>query len=164
MHWLEKMASSWEYVNKSFGLQNKTRYIFIYFYIFWQTEWLKVSATGCWIMLANRSFIYFLVLNSFPQTYCCNSQVADCACSATALLCGVKANNGTIGVTCCVNYGNCTAMNNVSSHASSILKWSQVRIFISNTGIFQNFKISIYPIWNLDSHIDRQIVAELVRE
>lgn len=32
------------------------------------------------------------------QTYCVDTQVADSACSATAYLCGVKANMGTMGV------------------------------------------------------------------
>ena len=81
------------------------------------------------LILVNRSFIDFLALNSFPQTYCVDSQVADSACSATAYLDGVKSNIATAGVTGRVKLDDCAAMNNVSNHVSSILKWSQVKVF-----------------------------------
>jgi alkaline phosphatase len=61
----------------------------------------------------------------FSKTYCTDSQVADSACSATAYLCGVKANSGTIGVTSDVLRGNCTAQQNVNNHVKSILALAQ---------------------------------------
>lgn len=60
------------------------------------------------------------------QTYCVDAQVADSACSATAYLAGVKTNDGCIGVTAAVKYGNCSAMNDENNHVSSILSWAQV--------------------------------------
>ncbi|XP_068083960.1 membrane-bound alkaline phosphatase-like [Anabrus simplex] len=61
----------------------------------------------------------------FSKTYCVNSQVADSACTATAYLCGVKGNIGTIGVTAAVSRGSCEGMRNQSNHVSSLLKWAQ---------------------------------------
>lgn len=43
------------------------------------------------------------------QTYCVDTQVADSACTATAYLCGVKNNMGTLGVTAAVGKGDCEA-------------------------------------------------------
>lgn len=53
-------------------------------------------------------------------------QVPDSACTATAYLCGVKANEGTIGVTGDVELGNCEASTNTSNHVYSIARWSQL--------------------------------------
>ncbi|KAG5886731.1 hypothetical protein JTB14_027153 [Gonioctena quinquepunctata] len=63
----------------------------------------------------------------FSKTYCVDHQTADSACSATAYLCGVKANLGTIGVTAAVNLKNCTAMNNVENKVDSIARLFQMR-------------------------------------
>lgn len=60
------------------------------------------------------------------KTYCVDYQVADSACSATAYLCGVKANEGTIGVTAEVARDECSTMNNQSNHVDSIARWSQL--------------------------------------
>ncbi|GLV40785.1 Alkaline phosphatase 1 [Carabus blaptoides fortunei] len=60
------------------------------------------------------------------KTYCVDRQVADSACSATAYLCGVKANEGTIGVTAEVARDECTSMNNQSNHVDSVARWSQL--------------------------------------
>ncbi|XP_014362963.2 membrane-bound alkaline phosphatase [Papilio machaon] len=43
------------------------------------------------------------------KTYCVDAQVADSACSATAYLCGVKANLGTLGLTGAAPRGACAA-------------------------------------------------------
>uniref|UniRef100_A0A182WJL0 Alkaline phosphatase n=1 Tax=Anopheles minimus TaxID=112268 RepID=A0A182WJL0_9DIPT len=59
------------------------------------------------------------------KTYCVDKQVADSACTATAYLCGVKANYATIGVTAAVNYGNCAASNDPRNHVQSIMAWAQ---------------------------------------
>jgi alkaline phosphatase len=48
--------------------------------------------------------------------------VADSACSATAYLGGVKANEGTIGVNAKVSRGNCEQMQDDSTHVYSIAK------------------------------------------
>ncbi|XP_058066266.1 alkaline phosphatase-like [Anopheles bellator] len=59
------------------------------------------------------------------KTYCVDKQVADSACSATAYLCGVKANYATIGVTAAVNYSNCAASLDPRNRVQSILAWAQ---------------------------------------
>ncbi|XP_022175115.1 alkaline phosphatase-like [Myzus persicae] len=59
------------------------------------------------------------------KTYCVDSQVADSACSATAYLCGVKANKGTIGVTSKVSKGDCPASVLEEHQVTSIMQWAQ---------------------------------------
>lgn len=59
------------------------------------------------------------------KTYCVDKQVADSACSATAYLCGVKANYATIGVTAAVNYNNCAGSSDPRNHVQSIMSWAQ---------------------------------------
>ncbi|KAF2892581.1 hypothetical protein ILUMI_13594 [Ignelater luminosus] len=61
------------------------------------------------------------------KTYCVDRQVADSACSATAYLCGVKANEATAGVTAAVELKDCEAMRNTSNHVFSIGRWSQLK-------------------------------------
>lgn len=58
-----------------------------------------------------------LAFETFPgvgmlKTYCVDQQVADTACTGTALLRGVKSNAGTIGVTARVNRSDCAAQVN----------------------------------------------------
>ncbi|KAE8747550.1 hypothetical protein FOCC_FOCC005711 [Frankliniella occidentalis] len=57
------------------------------------------------------------------KTYCVDAQVADSACSATAYLCGVKANMGTMGVNAKVPKGDCNMEVDNSTHVDSILSW-----------------------------------------
>ncbi|XP_058980682.1 membrane-bound alkaline phosphatase-like [Musca domestica] len=59
------------------------------------------------------------------RTYCANAQVPDSACTATAYLCGIKANIVTIGVTANVEYNNCSASMDPANHVSSIAAWAQ---------------------------------------
>lgn len=59
------------------------------------------------------------------QTYCVNKQTADSACSATAYLCGVKANYETIGVTATVQRDNCSASRLPENRVESLLAWAQ---------------------------------------
>jgi len=59
------------------------------------------------------------------KTYCVDSQVADSACSATAYLCGVKTNKGTIGVTSKVSFGDCPASVPEERRVTSIMQWAQ---------------------------------------
>lgn len=75
----------------------------------------------CWN--GNAAFLSFFL---FLQTFCSDAQVADSACSATAYLCGVKANSGTIGLTPDVAKNNCSAQNEAAYRLSSILAWAQV--------------------------------------
>ncbi|XP_017781185.1 PREDICTED: membrane-bound alkaline phosphatase-like [Nicrophorus vespilloides] len=74
----------------------------------------------------------YLSFEEFPytglsKTYCVDTQVADSACSATAYLCGIKANMGTIGVTGSVPYSECEPSKNESTHVTSIGRWSQLK-------------------------------------
>jgi alkaline phosphatase len=55
-----------------------------------------------------------------------DKQVPDSAGTATAYLCGVKANFGTIGVTAAVKRGNCTANADTANHVNSALYWAQL--------------------------------------
>ncbi|VVD00215.1 unnamed protein product, partial [Leptidea sinapis] len=70
-----------------------------------------------------------LFFETFPtsgmiKTYCVNAQIADSACSATAYLCGVKANQGTLGLSAAVPRWNCSASLDASTHADSIAAWA----------------------------------------
>ncbi|KAB7496977.1 hypothetical protein Anas_04541 [Armadillidium nasatum] len=70
-----------------------------------------------------------IVLNflniSYIQTYNVDKQVPDSAGTATAYLCGVKANLHTIGVNANVQPYNCSASLDSRNRPDSILKWSQ---------------------------------------
>lgn len=66
------------------------------------------------------------IINPNLQTYCVDRQVADSACSATAYLCGIKANEGTIGVTAAVPLGHCELSQNGTNHVHSIARWFQL--------------------------------------
>ncbi|KAG6453207.1 hypothetical protein O3G_MSEX008029 [Manduca sexta] len=72
---------------------------------------------------AQLSFEQFPTVG-LSKTYCVNNQVADSACSATAYLCGVKANYGTLGVTAAVPRRNCTASVDTATHVQSIAEWA----------------------------------------
>ncbi|XP_030371539.1 membrane-bound alkaline phosphatase [Scaptodrosophila lebanonensis] len=58
------------------------------------------------------------------KTYSVDKIVPDSACTATAYLCGVKAQEGTIGVTGAVPRTDCKAMLDESTHVDSIAKWA----------------------------------------
>lgn len=58
------------------------------------------------------------------KTYSVDLIVPDSACTATAYLCGVKAQEGTIGVNGAVPRGDCKAMMDESKHVDSIAKWA----------------------------------------
>jgi len=60
--------------------------------------------------------------SSIIKTYNTNMQTTDSAASATAYLCGVKANQETIGVDANVQVKDCDAMNNEEYFATSILR------------------------------------------
>ncbi|XP_069938648.1 alkaline phosphatase-like isoform X2 [Cherax quadricarinatus] len=84
---------------------------------------MKGQKTGKWEHqdLAWETFPYSAII----KTYTADSQVADSAASATAYLCGVKNNRGTIGVDVNVNRENCSAQHDPTFHTHSIAKWFQ---------------------------------------
>ncbi|XP_039756700.1 membrane-bound alkaline phosphatase-like [Pararge aegeria] len=70
-----------------------------------------------------------LAFEAFPsvglaKTYCVDSQIPDSACTATAYLCGVKTNLGTIGVTAAVPRRDCAASAERAAHVQSIAAWA----------------------------------------
>ncbi|KAF5908739.1 alkaline phosphatase-like, partial [Clarias magur] len=69
-----------------------------------------------------------LEMDKFPyialsKTYNTNAQVADSAGTATAYLCGVKANEGTVGVSAAAVRGHCNTTH--GNEVTSILKWAK---------------------------------------
>ncbi|XP_076365007.1 alkaline phosphatase-like [Tachypleus tridentatus] len=62
---------------------------------------------------------------SLSKTYAIDRQTSDSANTATAYLCGVKANYGTLGVNGKVKNENCDSSKNKSNHLSSVLQWAQ---------------------------------------
>lgn len=59
----------------------------------------------------------------FPKTYNTNAQVPDSAGTATAYLCGVKANEGTVGVSAGVTRDRCNTTK--GQEVTSILRWAK---------------------------------------
>lgn len=57
------------------------------------------------------------------QTYCVDAQIADSACSATAYLCGAKANLGTLGLDGTAPRGVCAAAP-IAHRLASIAAWA----------------------------------------
>ncbi|XP_005988748.2 alkaline phosphatase, tissue-nonspecific isozyme [Latimeria chalumnae] len=69
-----------------------------------------------------------LEMDKFPyvalsKTYNTNAQVPDSAGTATAYLCGVKANEGTLGVTAATVRGQCNTT--TGNEVTSILRWAK---------------------------------------
>ncbi|KAL7837819.1 hypothetical protein SRHO_G00275300 [Serrasalmus rhombeus] len=60
---------------------------------------------------------------SLSKTYNTNAQVPDSAGTATAYLCGVKANEGTVGVNAAAVRGQCNTTQ--GNEVTSILKWAK---------------------------------------
>ncbi|XP_017573422.1 alkaline phosphatase, tissue-nonspecific isozyme [Pygocentrus nattereri] len=60
---------------------------------------------------------------SLSKTYNTNAQVPDSAGTATAYLCGVKANEGTVGVSAAAVRGQCNTTQ--GNEVTSILKWAK---------------------------------------
>lgn len=87
------------------------------------SRYLKGQKTSLWEHeeMAWDKFPYSALI----KTYTTDSQVADSAASATAYLCGVKGNLGTIGVDENVSKENCSAQQNSAFHTDSIAKWFQ---------------------------------------
>ncbi|XP_023294227.2 membrane-bound alkaline phosphatase [Lucilia cuprina] len=88
---------------------------------------------GLTTLVAARNYINAehtkLSFEEFPytglsKTYSVDKIVPDSATTATAYLCGVKANYGTIGVNAAIARDDCEAMKNSSNHVFSIAKWA----------------------------------------
>ncbi|XP_054721005.1 alkaline phosphatase-like [Uloborus diversus] len=62
---------------------------------------------------------------SLSKTYGLDRQTSDSANTATAYLCGVKANYGTLGVDGRVKYQDCSSSLDNSTHVDSVLSWAQ---------------------------------------
>ncbi|KRT85850.1 hypothetical protein AMK59_1569, partial [Oryctes borbonicus] len=72
----------------------------------------------------------FLAFDKFPhigviKTYSANKYVADSCSTATAMFCGVKANQKTTGLDSTVDYSDCNGSLNPQARVPSILKWAQ---------------------------------------
>lgn len=59
----------------------------------------------------------------YLQTYNTNAQVPDSAGTATAYLCGVKANEGTVGVSAATQRSHCNTTQ--GNEVTSILRWAK---------------------------------------
>nr|XP_022916369.1 alkaline phosphatase-like [Onthophagus taurus] len=73
-----------------------------------------------------------LAFEKFPhtalsKTYCVDSQVPDSACTSTAYVTGVKANEGTLGVTAAVQLNDCEGSLKKENRPTSIAYWSQLK-------------------------------------
>uniref|UniRef100_A0A3B4YAK3 Alkaline phosphatase n=1 Tax=Seriola lalandi dorsalis TaxID=1841481 RepID=A0A3B4YAK3_SERLL len=64
-----------------------------------------------------------LIIDCLPNTYNTNAQVPDSAGTATAYLCGVKANEGTVGVSAAAVRSQCNTTE--GNEVTSILRWAK---------------------------------------
>lgn len=138
-----------------------------------------LAATRAYIGGEERS----LSFEQFPsigmaKTYCVDWQTADSACTATAMLTGVKSNAGTIGVTASVTRNDCAAQINVASHTSSIAKWSldagKVAGFVTTSAVTDASPANLYAHagskeWENDSKVkaancDPEIIHDIARQ
>lgn len=78
--------------------------------------------------------------SGLSKTYCVNYQVPDSACTATAILSGVKNNFNVISMTGDVAVRNCSAQKDESNNIDSILKYAQDAG--KATGIVTNTRIT----------------------
>lgn len=72
---------------------------------------------------SSLSFEEFPVVG-MAKTYCVDVQVPDSACTGTAFLNGIKANEKTIGVSAKVKVRNCTQGLEPENQTTSIAKWA----------------------------------------
>ncbi|XP_028966835.1 alkaline phosphatase-like [Galendromus occidentalis] len=62
---------------------------------------------------------------ALSKTYSVDKQTPDSAATGTAYLCGVKTNNGVLGVTAKVKRGDCAAASRRENQVESLLAWAQ---------------------------------------
>ncbi|BFZ23531.1 hypothetical protein BsWGS_26569 [Bradybaena similaris] len=77
--------------------------------------------------IGKRGEEHKLSFDSFPytglsKTYNTDSQITDSAASATAFLCGIKTNQGLLGLSATAKRGMCNTTQH--AHVDSILRWS----------------------------------------
>ena len=81
-----------------------------------------------------------------------DKQTSDSAATATALMCGVKTNFGTVGVDASVTRGNCSA---VTGHQlTSILHWAQDEGYISIVFVWH---FMVYIILRFYIHVTHEV-------
>ncbi|CAG5134427.1 unnamed protein product, partial [Candidula unifasciata] len=94
-------------------------------------------------MLDKKGEEHKLSFDSFPytglsKTYNTDSQITDSAASATAFLCGIKTNQGLLGLSASAQRGMCNTTQN--AHVDSILRWSSTAG--KSTGIVTTTRIT----------------------
>ncbi|KAI4456848.1 alkaline phosphatase [Holotrichia oblita] len=82
----------------------------------------------------------FLTFDKFPnigvlKTYSANKYVPDSCSTATAMFCGVKANQKTTGVDSTVDFEDCFGSLNPQARVSSIINWAQDAGFVTTTRV-----------------------------
>lgn len=78
----------------------------------------RVLGGGEEIYLSFENFPY----TALSKTYCVDKQVADSACTSTAYLTGVKANDATTGINANVPHNSCNY--SIEDHTESIASWA----------------------------------------
>ncbi|XP_061400943.1 membrane-bound alkaline phosphatase-like [Musca vetustissima] len=124
-YWLDKGKRFVAYKDASAGIPQRGKAKNIIFFLGDGMSLSTLSATRVYLGGEEQE----LSFESFPdvglmKTYAVDRLVTDSASAATALLCGVKANYGTMGVTARVQRGHCEASKNTSYHVDSIAKWA----------------------------------------
>ncbi|GJQ80047.1 hypothetical protein Trydic_g19335 [Trypoxylus dichotomus] len=71
-----------------------------------------------------------LAMENFPftgivKTYCLDTMIPESACTATAFLCGIKGNYGTVGVNGFVKRFDCNESKKTNNRIDSIAGWAQ---------------------------------------
>lgn len=128
---------------------------------------------GLTTLVAARNYIESeqtkLSFEEFPytglsKTYSVDKIVPDSATTATAYLCGVKANYGTIGVNAAILRDDCEGMKNTSNHVYSIAKWAmdtgKSAGFVTTTRITHASPSGVYAHtaernWESDADIEK---------
>ena len=104
---------------------------------------------GISTQMAARSYVgeenSELSFEKFPysglsKTYCVNYQVPESACTATAILSGIKNNFDVLSLTAEVNVRNCSAQQDSKNHVDSIFKYAQDAG--KSTGIITNTRLT----------------------
>ena len=99
------------------------------------------TQTAARMLLGNEN--EFLSFEEFPysglaKTYCVNYQVPDSACTATAILSGIKTNFNILSMSANVQFDNCSTEEDNGVH--SIFKYAKDAF--KSTGIVTNTKIT----------------------
>nr|CAD7195069.1 unnamed protein product [Timema douglasi] len=82
----------------------------------------KVHVKSLKYLLIN---VILLPLGKCSQTYNSDAQIGDSAACATALLCGVKTNFGTVGVDSTARFNQCESLGAGAAAVPSLVTWAQ---------------------------------------